>query len=90
MSDEKDNEKELKELLKESARSKATKEVLSNLTSREVKVLRMRFGIDIEASNSLEEVGRQFDVTRERIREIERKALEKLRDWNPDDGPDAA
>ncbi|WMY97468.1 MAG: RNA polymerase sigma factor RpoD [Arsenophonus sp.] len=57
----------------------ATNEVLSGLTSREAKVLRMRFGIDMNTDHTLEEVGKQFDVTRERIRQIEAKALRKLR-----------
>ena len=57
----------------------ATKEVLSGLTAREAKVLRMRFGIDMNTDHTLEEVGKQFDVTRERIRQIEAKALRKLR-----------
>ncbi|MDT8429374.1 MAG: RNA polymerase sigma factor RpoD [Pseudomonadales bacterium] len=57
----------------------ATKNVLSNLTPREAKVLRMRFGIDMNTDHTLEEVGKQFDVTRERIRQIEAKALRKLR-----------
>ncbi|MGV6810327.1 MAG: RNA polymerase sigma factor RpoD [bacterium] len=59
--------------------SEATREVLSSLTSRESKVLRMRFGIDMNTDHTLEEVGKQFDVTRERIRQIEAKALRKLR-----------
>ncbi|VFP78670.1 RNA polymerase sigma factor RpoD [Candidatus Erwinia haradaeae] len=62
----------------ESLRS-ATHEVLSGLTAREAKVLRMRFGIDMNTDHTLEEVGKQFDVTRERIRQIEAKALRKLR-----------
>ncbi|MFT0211790.1 RNA polymerase sigma factor RpoD [Pseudomonas sp. F1_0610] len=62
------------ESLKES-----TREVLSGLTEREAKVLRMRFGIDMNTDHTLEEVGKQFDVTRERIRQIEAKALRKLR-----------
>ncbi|MFP3036859.1 MAG: RNA polymerase sigma factor RpoD [Arsenophonus sp. ER-LPS3-MAG3] len=62
----------------ESLRS-ATNEVLSGLTIREAKVLRMRFGIDMNTDHTLEEVGKQFDVTRERIRQIEAKALRKLR-----------
>jgi RNA polymerase primary sigma factor len=53
--------------------------VLSQLTPREAKVLRMRFGIDLTTDHTLEEVGKQFDVTRERIRQIEAKALRKLR-----------
>ena len=57
----------------------ATKDVLANLTAREAKVLRMRFGIDMNTDHTLEEVGKQFDVTRERIRQIEAKALRKLR-----------
>ncbi len=56
-----------------------THEVLSSLTPREAKVLRMRFGIDMNTDHTLEEVGKQFDVTRERIRQIEAKALRKLR-----------
>jgi RNA polymerase primary sigma factor len=63
-----------REGLKESVR-----EVLSGLTPREAKVLRMRFGIDMNTDHTLEEVGKQFDVTRERIRQIEAKALRKLR-----------
>jgi RNA polymerase primary sigma factor len=56
-----------------------THEVLASLTPREAKVLRMRFGIDMNTDHTLEEVGKQFDVTRERIRQIEAKALRKLR-----------
>ena len=56
-----------------------TRQVLEGLTEREAKVLRMRFGIDMNTDHTLEEVGRQFDVTRERIRQIEAKALRKLR-----------
>jgi len=59
--------------------TEATKDVLSGLTAREAKVLRMRFGIDMNTDHTLEEVGKQFDVTRERIRQIEAKALRKLR-----------
>ncbi|MDD3609837.1 MAG: RNA polymerase sigma factor RpoD [Halothiobacillaceae bacterium] len=59
--------------------AEATREVLSTLTPREAKVLRMRFGIDMNTDHTLEEVGKQFDVTRERIRQIEAKALRKLR-----------
>jgi RNA polymerase primary sigma factor len=54
-------------------------EMLSSLTVREAKVLRMRFGIEMNTDHTLEEVGKQFDVTRERIRQIEAKALRKLR-----------
>lgn len=57
----------------------STKRILSTLTAREAKVLRMRFGIDMNTDHTLEEVGKQFDVTRERIRQIEAKALRKLR-----------
>ena len=57
----------------------ATSEVLDSLTGREAKVLRMRFGIEMNTDHTLEEVGKQFDVTRERIRQIEAKALRKLR-----------
>ena len=56
-----------------------TREILGGLTAREAKVLRMRFGIDMNTDHTLEEVGKQFDVTRERIRQIEAKALRKLR-----------
>ncbi|XKM13023.1 RNA polymerase sigma factor RpoD [Orbaceae bacterium ac157xtp] len=57
----------------------ATRDILAGLTPREAKVLRMRFGIDMNTDHTLEEVGKQFDVTRERIRQIEAKALRKLR-----------
>jgi len=57
----------------------ATRNILAGLTAREAKVLRMRFGIDMNTDHTLEEVGKQFDVTRERIRQIEAKALRKLR-----------
>ncbi|NRB38964.1 MAG: RNA polymerase sigma factor RpoD [Pseudomonadales bacterium] len=62
-----------------SSLQEATKDVLAGLTIRESKVLRMRFGIDMNTDHTLEEVGKQFDVTRERIRQIEAKALRKLR-----------
>ena len=64
------NTEELKEV---------TRKLLGGLTAREAKVLRMRFGIDMNTDHTLEEVGKQFDVTRERIRQIEAKALRKLR-----------
>lgn len=71
------------ELPLESATSESlrtiTHDVLAGLTAREAKVLRMRFGIDMNTDHTLEEVGKQFDVTRERIRQIEAKALRKLR-----------
>ena len=57
----------------------ATRDILDSLTTREAKVLRMRFGIEMNTDHTLEEVGKQFDVTRERIRQIEAKALRKLR-----------
>ena len=57
----------------------ATDDILGSLTAREAKVLRMRFGIGMNTDHTLEEVGKQFDVTRERIRQIEAKALRKLR-----------
>ena len=57
----------------------ATDDVLGSLSAREAKVLRMRFGIGMNTDHTLEEVGKQFDVTRERIRQIEAKALRKLR-----------
>jgi RNA polymerase primary sigma factor len=59
--------------------AEATHQILASLTPREAKVLRMRFGIDMTTDHTLEEVGKQFDVTRERIRQIEAKALRKLR-----------
>jgi RNA polymerase primary sigma factor len=55
------------------------REILDSLTPREAKVLRMRFGIEMTSDHTLEEVGKQFDVTRERIRQIEDKAIRKLR-----------
>ena len=57
----------------------AVKGMLGSLSNREAKVLRMRFGIEMNTDHTLEEVGKQFDVTRERIRQIEAKALRKLR-----------
>ena len=57
----------------------ATQDILDSLTPREAKVLQMRFGIGMNTDHTLEEVGKQFDVTRERIRQIEAKALRKLR-----------
>jgi len=63
----------------DSSRRDVVKEILDSLTPREAKVLRMRFGIEMNTDHTLEEVGKQFDVTRERIRQIEAKALRKLR-----------
>jgi RNA polymerase primary sigma factor len=60
------------------------KDILDGLTPREAKVLRMRFGIEMSTDHTLEEVGKQFDVTRERIRQIEAKALRKLRTLRSD------
>jgi RNA polymerase primary sigma factor len=59
--------------------AEALKEILDTLTEREADVLRMRFGIDMSTDHTLEEVGQQFNVTRERIRQIEAKALRKLK-----------
>lgn len=73
------NQESPMELATEEGLVEATRSVLSGLTERESKVLRMRFGIDMNADHTLEEVGKQFDVTRERIRQIEAKALRKLR-----------
>jgi RNA polymerase primary sigma factor len=56
------------------------REVLDSLTPREAKVLRMRYGVEMSNDHTLEEVGKQFDVTRERIRQIEAKAMRKLRE----------
>ena len=56
----------------------ATNDILDTLSPREAKVLRMRFGIDMESTYTLDEIGKKFDLTRERIRQIEKKALEKL------------
>ena len=63
----------------EKACAKRPRKCSAGLTAREAKVLRMRFGIDMNTDHTLEEVGKQFDVTRERIRQIEAKALRKLR-----------
>jgi len=57
----------------------AVGELLDGLTAREAKVLRMRFGIDMSSDHTLDEVGKQFDVTRERVRQIETKAIRKLK-----------
>lgn len=63
----------------------SNQEILRNLTAREAKVLRARFGIDLENSANLEDIGKQFEVTRERIRQIEAKALKMLRKRKDDD-----
>jgi DNA-directed RNA polymerase sigma subunit (sigma70/sigma32) len=65
--------------LRHPSRSEKLRSFLDTLTTREAKVLRMRFGIEMNTDHTLEEVGKQFDVTRERIRQIEAKALRKLR-----------
>jgi RNA polymerase primary sigma factor len=70
------------ELATEEGLKEATREALGGLTEREAKVLRMRFGVDMNKDHTLEEVGRQFGVTRERIRQIEAKALRSLRHPN--------
>ena len=62
------------------------KDILDSLTPREAKVLRMRFGIEMSTDHTLEEVGKQFDVTRERIRQIEARAMSKLRHPSSDTG----
>jgi RNA polymerase primary sigma factor len=93
MSDEEDNENEILELLKSDGLNDKVRNVLSRLTARETKVLKMKFSIDLSNNHSMEEVSKQFNITRERIRAIEEKALRKLRkqDKDPDDdGPDAA
>lgn len=65
-----------------------TQEVLDGITAREAKILRERFGIELDKDSNLKEIAKQFDVTRERIRKIEEKALKKLH--GGDDDPDAA
>ena len=73
-----DNNNGEKDLVKESLES-VIKDLLFNLSPREAKILMMRFGIGLKKDHTLEEVARQFDVTRERIRQIEARALRKLR-----------
>lgn len=93
MNDDNDEDimKDFEKSLKDGKLTEATKKILSALTAREAKVLRARFGINFEDDHYLEEVGKQFNITRQRIREIEEKALKKLRGRDPDDdGPDAA
>ena len=67
-----------------------TNEIPENLTAREAKVLRTKFGVNLENAPNLEDIAKQFDVTRERIREIEEKALKKLREQDGGDDPSAA
>lgn len=91
MSDEDDFEKKLLERLGISDKSDVTIDILEKLTAKEVKIVLNRFGLDIEGDIGFEEIGRRFESTRKRIREIEEKALRKLRDRNPnDDDPDIA
>ncbi len=91
MSDEDGKEKELANRHINCKLKYDTKELLTKLTAREAKVLRRRFVIDSETEQSLEEVGEHFNVTRQRIREIEENALRKLRAIGPeDDYPNAA
>ena len=74
-----DEDSHLGDFIEDTSLRETTHSVLAQLTPREAKVLRMRFGIDMNTDHTLEEVGKQFDVTRERIRQIEAKALRKLR-----------
>lgn len=85
MAEEDDNEKELKAYLRDGVLSESAKKMLSTLTAREAKILRLKFGIDVDDEPNLEALKRQFDVTRQRIREIEEKALRRLRESGPDD-----
>jgi RNA polymerase primary sigma factor len=71
-------------------KSKFLKAMPENLTAREAKILKMRFGVDFKSSPKFKEIGKQFDVTRERIRKIEKKVLRKLKHRDGDDDPDAA
>jgi len=71
MSDEEDKDKP--------KLSKAARDILAGLTAREAKVLREKFGVDLSRDISLDEIGKQFDITRERIKEIEERAIEKIR-----------
>ena len=75
---------DIEDMAIESNINKKIREALEKLSPRESKVLKMRFGIDISTDHTLEEVGRQFDVTRERIRKLEAKALRKLRKVAPE------
>ena len=92
--DENDNIIKFEKTLKDGSLTDASMKVISSLTAREAKVLRERFGIHLNSDLTLEKLGEQFAVTRRRIREIEAKALKKLRDKQDDDpdddGPDAA
>ena len=90
MSDEKDKDNGLTELLKLSGLSKKT---LSKLSTKEVEQLRIKFGLELDKNETLAEVAKQYEITRQRIRDIEEKALKKLKnkdDDDPDDdGPEA-
>jgi RNA polymerase primary sigma factor len=86
-----DKLKDFEESLKDGKSTDATSKILSTLTVHEAKVLRERIGSYLETNQYIAEVGKQFTITRQRIREIEEKALKRLRDRGPDDdGPDAA
>jgi RNA polymerase primary sigma factor len=86
-----DKLKDFEKSLNDGKFTETTKKILSTLTVREAMVLRERIGIELETNHYLAEVGKQFNITRQRIREIEEKALNKLRHRGPDeDGPDAA
>ncbi len=86
--DDQDKKSEFEKTLKDGRLTESSKKLLAGLTAREAKVLRMKFGINLNTDHTLEEVAKQFDVTRQRIREIEAKALKKLRGKNNDDDPD--
>jgi len=84
-------EGELIQVLKDGEDKEKLKATLSGLSAREAKVLREKLGNNLQNVSSLEELGKQFEVTRKRIQEIEEKALKKLRDKGPDDdGPSVA
>ncbi len=90
MSDEEDIDKGSPEIPKTNGieLDATTKEILSTLTPRELKVLRARFGVDLAKNHSVEEIDKQFEVTRERIKAIEEKALSNLRTKRGDDSDD--
>ncbi len=92
MNDDSDEDKmkDLEKSLNNGKLTNASMEILSSLTVREAKVLYERIGVEIENDHCLEEIGKQFDITRQRIKAIEEKALRKLRGKDPDDDPGAA
>lgn len=95
MSEDDDKNKEYEEFIRKLKLSGSTRETLSGLTEREIELLRMRFGIEFNRDMTLEEVVKQQGITRQRIRDIARKALKKLgldlNDDDPDDeGPEPA